>query len=236
MIYFCLIGWHYNQKEYYQGLKWMNDNNPEMKVFWNCRKEPPDSIKNNFDYEMFPNEGLEWGGYQQLYEKFKFKEEDIIFFTHDDIIIKNWEFVNLCIQQVGDKFDIIGNGQNYGFSMDPDGIITPGNKNEYSPFAAIKTWKEVAVNKEFFDKPLKCMTVRGSFICITGKALKELKGFEWFSDPYDGKNPDLQCGNIMVNLNGYKFTKTFGEDRIAYMSKEYAESEFISELARGKEK
>ena len=78
MIYFCLIGWHYNQKEYYQGLKWMNDNNPEMKVFWNCRKEPPDSIKKNFDYEMFPNEGLEWGGYQQLYEKFKFKEEDII--------------------------------------------------------------------------------------------------------------------------------------------------------------
>jgi len=80
------------------------------------------------------------------------------------------------------------------------------------------------------------MTVRGSFICTTGKALKELNGFEWFSDPYDGKNPDLQWGNIMVNLNGYKFTKTFGEDRIAYMSKEYAESEFISELARGKEK
>ena len=51
---------------------------------------------------------------------------------------------------------------------------------------------------------------------------RNLNGFEWFSDPYDGKNPDLQWGNIMVNLNGYKFTKTFGEDRIAYMSKEYA--------------
>ena len=38
MIYFCIIGWHYNQEEYYQGLKWMNDNNQDMKVFWNCRK------------------------------------------------------------------------------------------------------------------------------------------------------------------------------------------------------
>ena len=118
MIYFCIIGWHYNQEEYYQGLKWMNDNNPEMKVFWNCRKEPPDSIKNNFDYEMFSNKGLEWGGYQQIIEKFDFTDDDIIFFTHDDIIIKDWEFVNLCIEQVGEKFDIIGNGQNYGFYLD----------------------------------------------------------------------------------------------------------------------
>ena len=40
----------------------------------------------------------------------------------------------------------------------------------------------------------------------------------------------------MVNLNGYKFTKLFGKDRIAYMSAEYANSDFISELARGGEK
>ncbi|SVC94864.1 uncharacterized protein METZ01_LOCUS347718, partial [marine metagenome] len=189
----------------------------------------------NFDYEMSPNVGLDWGSYQQIYEKFKFTDDDIIFFTHDDIIIKSWDFANLCIEQVGEKFDIIGNGQNYLFYLDPDAIITPGNKNEYRPFAAIKTWKEVAVNKEFFDKPLQCMTVRGSFICTTGEALKKLNGFEWFSDPYDGKNPDLQWGNIMVNLNGYKFTKTFGTDRIAYMSAEYANSDFISELARGGE-
>ena len=233
MIYFCVIGWHYNQEEYYQGLKWMNDNNPDMKVFWNCRKEPPDSIKNNFDYEMFPNEGLEWGGYQQIYEKFDFEDEDIIFFTHDDIVIKNWEFVNLCIEQVGEKFDVIGNGQNWGFGLDPDAIITPGNTNEYRPYASIKTWKEVAVNKDFFDRPMNCMTIRGSFLCTTGKALKELNGFEWISDPYDGKNPDIQWGNIMVNLNGYKFTKTFGGNRIAYMSKHLNESEFILELARG---
>ena len=38
---------------------------------------------------------------------------------------------------------------------------------------------------------------------------------------------------LIVSLNGYKFTKMFGEDRVAYMSKEYANSEFISELARG---
>ena len=73
--------------------------NISLKVFWNCRKEPPDSIKNNFDYEMFPNEGLEWGGYQQIYEKFKFEDEDIIFFTHDDIVIKTYDDYHNYIQK-----------------------------------------------------------------------------------------------------------------------------------------
>jgi hypothetical protein len=236
MIYFCVVGWHYNQKEYYQGLKWMDENNPEMEVFWNCRKDPPKYIKDNFDWKLFSNDGLEWGAYQQVVDHLDFEDDDIIFFTHDDIIIKDWGFVNLCVQQIGDSFDVIGNGRNYGFYLDPDAIITPGNENEYRPFAAIKTWKEVAINKEFYENPMQCMTVRGSFVCMNGKSIKEVNGFEWFSDPYDGKNPDLQWGNIMVNLNGYKFTKTFGQDRIAYMSTEYAESDFISELARGGEK
>ena len=236
MVRFIVCGWHMNQPTLIEGLAELQKDNPnDVHVFWSCHREPTDFIKENFDYKVFFNGGEEYGAYEQAINYLDIDDNDLCFFMHDDLVIKDWEFVNLCVQQVGDKFDVIGNGQNYGFYLDPDAIITPENENEYIPFAAIKTWKEVAVNKEFFDKPMNCMTIRGSFLCTTGKALKELNGFEWFSDPYDGKNPDLQWGNIMVNLNGYKFTKIFGEDRIAYISKEYANSDFISELARGGE-
>ena len=63
---------------------------------------------------------------------------------------------------------------------------------------------------------------------------KQIKGFDYINDPYDGAMKNLQWANIMVNMNGYKITKTFGTNRIGYLSTKYADSDFIYELERGK--
>ena len=42
--------------------------NDNINVFYSCHKEPTNLIKDNFEWKLFENKGLEWGGYQQAYE------------------------------------------------------------------------------------------------------------------------------------------------------------------------
>ena len=78
-IQFIIVGWHYNQKEYYEGLKYLNDNNDLIDVFWCCHQEPNEFVKNNFDYKVYPNEGLEWGAYQQSVDHLQPADDTILF-------------------------------------------------------------------------------------------------------------------------------------------------------------
>ena len=232
-IQFIIIGWHYFP-DYINDLIELKNSNDNINVFWVCRKDPPQIIKDNFDWKLFDNIGLEWGGYVQGVNHLNLNDDDFIFFTHDDIIIKDWSFINLCLSSTY-KFDVMANGMNYGFYLDPNAIITPNNTEESIPFGSINTWLDVATNKELFDTPLQCYTtIRGSFICMTYFNYKRINGFEYINDPYDGKMENIQWGNIMVNLNGYKFNKIFGNDRMGYLSDRYADSDFIYELERGK--
>jgi hypothetical protein len=231
-IQFIIIGWHYFP-DYINDLIELKTNNDNVNVFWVCRKEPPQIVKDNFDWKIFDNVGLEWGGYNQGASYLTLDDDDVIFFTHDDIIIKDWNFLNICLSNLS-QFNIIGNGLNYGFNLDPNAIITPNNTEEVIPYGSINTWLDVATTKELFDIPLHCKTIRGSFICTTYSSFKRINGFDYIIDPYDGKMVDLQWANIMVNLNGYKYTRVFGHNKIGYLSNTYADSDFIYELERGK--
>ena len=44
-IQFIVVGWHYHQQEFYEGLKELEDTNEEISVFWSCHKEPIKYIK-----------------------------------------------------------------------------------------------------------------------------------------------------------------------------------------------
>ena len=51
-IQFIVVGWHYHQMEFYEGLKELNETNDDINVFWSCHKEPIDYVKDNFDYQL----------------------------------------------------------------------------------------------------------------------------------------------------------------------------------------
>ena len=54
-----------NQTEFIEQLKFINDNNENIEVFWACHKEPIDLVKNNFNWKLYENVGLEWGVYNK---------------------------------------------------------------------------------------------------------------------------------------------------------------------------
>lgn len=237
-IQFIILGWHYSPIEYQQELLELIesnkfDNKVEIKVFWVCKKEPPQFIKDNFEYKIYPNEGLEWKGYNEGFNDLDLDDETVVFFTHDDLKIKDWAFVPIIIDRLraGDK--IVGNGANPCFNLDPNAIITPNNVDEPFPFGSKYTWKEVAINKEFYTKPGFCRNVRASFMAMKSGTFKEMKGLEWLIDPYNGASKNLLWANILINLNGYKWTKLFGSNKISFLSGTYKISEFIDELERG---
>ena len=39
-VQFIIVGWHYNQNEFYEGLKELTEINDDIKVFFSCHKEP----------------------------------------------------------------------------------------------------------------------------------------------------------------------------------------------------
>ena len=59
---FIIVGWHFDAfPEFIDQLIDLNTNNDVINIFWSCHKEPTDKVKNNFDYKVFPNLGLEDG-------------------------------------------------------------------------------------------------------------------------------------------------------------------------------
>ena len=64
-IQFIVVGWHYNQSEFYESLSEVEQTNESVDVFWTCHKEPPQEIKDSFDWKLFDNLGEEFIAYQQ---------------------------------------------------------------------------------------------------------------------------------------------------------------------------
>ena len=62
-IQFIIVGWHFEAfPEFIDGLLELQNTNSEfINIFWSCHKEPSQRIKDNFQYKVFPNLGLEDG-------------------------------------------------------------------------------------------------------------------------------------------------------------------------------
>ena len=223
-IQFIIVGWHFeNFPELIDQLIEVNQND-EVNVFWSCHNEPPNKIKNNFSYRLFPNLGLEDGAYQQALDYLDIKDDTILFLMHDDLIIKDWNFVNVCLGLLNEGYKVIGNGINYPLNLDPN-ETKRGKKY-------IDIVKEEC--KSIFSTPLFCYTIRESFMCIKRGDLKEIGDFEviW-EEPLpdkEGKYHIGGMGNTQQSLLGYKLTKIFGKEKFAYLSNNYQDSNYLFEF------
>ena len=247
-IQFIVVGWHYHQIEFYEGLKDLADSNSNIDVFWSCHKEPIEYVKQNFAYQLFPNIGEEFVAYQQAIDYLKLSDDTVCFFIHDDVIIKNWEFIYKCIEKLQSGYKFLGNCFNYPMQeLDPRLIYAEqGISEEFDN----KTMAEYAQDETqyMFDRKISpLLIIRGSFICCMYKDLKTLHGFEprkeaWvgpeWSDVYQtycyrGAKGLGKFGNMFMFMFSYKITRIFGPNVISYLSNRYLDSDFIYEMGRG---
>jgi len=249
-IQFIVTGWHYNQPEYYDGLYNLKEENDMISVFWSCHKDPPKDIKDRFEWKLFFNGGEEGGAYDQALEYLNLEDDEtIIFFMHDDLIIKNWEFVGICVQNLNNNIKIIGNCRDYNDTFDPSSLTIPGISEEFDN----KTFKDYVKpeNQHLFDKPINMIRVRLSFMCTRYKYIKQIGGFEprkeayvppltgkdeWSDtgEPhYRGRKGLSPFGNVFPGLVMYKINKVLGPQSIAHLSDRYLDSDYIYELGRG---
>ena len=226
-IQFIITGWHYNQEDYINGLKDLNEMNEAIDIFWSCHKEPPKIVKDNFKYQVFPNEGLEDGAYQQALDVLELEDYTILFCMHDDLIIKNWEFVHTCINML-DKYKVVANCMNYPMTVDPNAMAGDKKFIDY-----VKPECKPMFDQVFHNMP----TIRESFLCMRYIDLKRIGEFEvvW-EEPQQDENGNYAIGgigNTQQTLLAYKVIKVFGVESIGYLGDRYLDSPYIYELARG---
>ena len=227
-IQFIVVGWHYSYPEWINGLIELNSQNENIDVFWSCHREPTDIVKENFNWKLFENIGLEEGAYTQALEYLDLDDETILFLVHDDLIIKDWNFISVCVNALG-KYKVLGNGINYPAMFDPQKIERDKKNIEW----VSADWRYL------FKEPMMCKTIRSSFLVIKWKDLNRVGGFNpiWLSPDLDEDGNAINyggIGNLGQTIVGYKFTKIFGKDSIGYLSNEYLNSKYVYECARGK--
>lgn len=227
-IQFIVVGWHFDAfPELIDGLIQLNQSNELIDVFWTCHKEPNDIVKQNFKYKVFPNIGLEDGAYQQALDYLDLSDDTILFLIHDDLVIKDWNFINICLEWLNRGIAFIGNGMNYSATFNPNEIVR--NK------IAVEWVKPES--KYLFNSTANVLTIRESFICTMRKYLKQIHDFEviW-EEPVPDENGKYHIGgigNLQQTMLGYKITKVFGPEKVAYLSNTYQDSNFLYECARG---
>ena len=248
-IQFIITGWHYNQLDTYKNFKELIDQNNSIKVFWSCHNEPIDYIKENFDYKVFFNGAEECGAYDQAIDYLKLDDDTICFFLHDDLVVKDWEFINICLSKINQGFKIIGNGRDYADTFDPFRITEIGISEEFDG-ATFKDYVKEE-NQHMFDQKMPIVKVRPSFICMKASDVNLMGGFEpkksayippltkmneWCENDephYRGTKGLGSYGNLFPALVCYKMNKVFGHEKITWLSNTYVDSEYIYECQRG---
>ena len=248
-IQFIVTGWHFNQSSLIDGLYELEKDNDIVEVFWSCHKEPPKEIKDKFKWKLFFNGGEECGAYDQAINYLHLDEETICFFMHDDIIIKDWNFVDICLQKLG-THKVIGNCRDYTDTLDPNSLTIPGISEEFDN----KTFRDYVKpeNQHLFDEEINMLKVRPSFMCMKYRDVKKIGGFEprkeasvspivgkdeWSDtgEPhYRGRKGLSPFGNVFPGLVMYKINKVLGAESITYLSNRYLDSDYIYEMGRGK--
>ena len=231
----------YSDGEYLESLRYLEKENDNISIFWSCNTEPPKTIKENKNFIINQNVGFEWGAYKKAldYLNYKLDDDTILFLMHDDLIIKDWAFINKCIEMLDNGAKIIGNGANYSMQFNPfeEARLSYWLRNNDKLIDYVDN-----ENKHFYNENLLVKSVRGSFICTKLSYLNEVGGLEYVKKGSPGintKTPDVEgvigngryesFGNTSLYLNAYKFTKIFGFDKIKYLSPYYCVSDYIIE-------
>jgi RimJ/RimL family protein N-acetyltransferase len=244
-IQFIICGWWYDEfdgrkgiTDFIDGLIELQKDNEFIDVFWSCHKEPTKLVKDNFKYKVFENVGLEWGAYNKAFNHLDLDDDTIVFCIQDDMVIKDWSFVNACVKHISMGAKIIGNGFNYPM------LFKPQSEARLSYWLKTKDKLIDYVreeNKHMFDVNVEALSIRGSFMCTRYDHIKQINGFEYVNKELtygvkeDGREFLLTdpYGNTSLYLNAYKFTKYFGRDKMKWLSNEYRKSPYMIECGRG---
>jgi len=252
-IQFIIVGWYYNHDTLLEGLKQLKETHDNVNVFYSCHKEPTQFVKDNFDWKLFDNVGEEQVAYQQALDYLNLEPDTYYFFMNDDLVIKDWDFVNQCITKLDNGFKVVGNGWNPGFkAYNPLVTIPIGITEQFDGMQSIDYVKDE--NRYFFKGPLEMFMARGSFWCMHSKTIKDIGGFEpkkeaWVpvnfnengrpyyrgcKDQAETKTGGMaRFGNLFANLTIYKINKLYGKESITWLSSRYRDSDYIYELERG---
>ena len=242
-IQFIVCGWWYdewdgkkNQTEFIDALYELKEENKALDVMWTCHKPPPKIITEKFDYKEYENIGLEWGAYDKVLNDMDLDDDTFLFFIQDDMVIHDWSFINVCITHFHQypTTKIIGNGWNYPWEIDPleEARLSYWLKTN-------DTWKDYAKpeNQHLFKEKLNCWSMRGSFFASKMGYIREVGGFDYVNYPLitmpDGSDSRDPNGNTSEYLNGYKFTKVFGQRGMKYLSDQYRFSMYMTECGAG---
>lgn len=226
---FIVVGWHFDSfSDLVQKLKLLNESNEELDVFWSCHREPSQTIKENFSYKVFPNLGLEDGAYQQALDFLNIPDETILFLIHDDLLIKDFGFIEESMLKLSQGYAFVGNGRNYPAYIDLNKLVRGKNIMEFIKPEA----------QHLFNKSETVLTIRESYMCTTRKYLKDIYDFEvvW-EEPQPDVNGNYHIGgigNLQQSLLGYKINRVFGPNKVSYLSDTYQDSHYLYEYARGK--
>ena len=229
----------------------MKMNSDDVHVFWACHREPTEEIREKFDHKVFFNAAEECGAYQQAIDYLDLEDDTVCFFIHDDMIVKDWGFIQICINYLEQGYKVIGNGRDYNDNIDPMKVCNKGiGISEEFDGATLKDYVKPE-NKHLFDRPLNIVKVRHSFMCMKYKDVKAIGGFEpckeayipplfkkdeWCENDephYRGSKGLSSFGNIFPALNCYKMNKVFGYQKIAWLSQTYVDSKYLYECQRG---
>ena len=249
-IQFIICGWHMNRENLIDGLYELKEQNKDyIDVFWSCHRKPTEEIKDKFECKEFFNGGEECGAYDQAVEYLNLSDNTVCFFLHDDLIIKDFSFINICLEILNEGYVVVGNGRDYTENLDPFKKSEIGITEEFDG-AYFKDYVKEE-NQYMFDKQMSIVKVRPSFICMKYKDVKAMNGFEprieaytpplvkkdeWCENDephYRGTKGLGSFGNLFPALVSYKMNKVFGQEKITYLSNNYVDSDYIYECQRG---
>jgi len=214
-ICFCLAGWHFERAM----LKLLAELPGADTYIVSHRplEQVPSFVTGQLAHDRllcFPNLGYDWGCYQQFINTNIWRQYDVIFFMHDDLLIQDLAFVGHALELLDGGFHVIGNGRNSSFYDWP-------HRQPYS--YAHSHW--IPPSLEFLHD-----TVRGSFLALPKDALARLGSFEVFWDPF---HMSVGWGNRSLIASSGKMQFLFGEKTFAFLSDDYLVSDYIEEMERG---
>jgi len=212
----CVVGWHF-RPEVFASLASI----PRLTVFLLSHKplqEIPKVVLDQLGSErifFMPNEGYDWGAFQQFIELGLYKNFRNVFFMHDDLQIVDTGFRDACGELLVRGHVMVGNGR-------------AGSRSNWftRAYPAVYSHSEwLPVSDQF-----QHATVRGSFFAMTSDALNRLGKFEVFWDRF-GATPNF--GNWSLVSSCGRAEARLGGKGITWLSDEYLKSRFIVEGKRG---
>lgn len=212
----CVVGWHFS-KEVLASLATI----PQLTIHVAChkpRERVPAYVSEFVDSQnlhILPNEGYDWGAFQQFLELGLHSAYRNVFFLHDDLRILDTGFRDACNERLDAGFIMVGNGR--------AGSRSNWLKRAYPAVYSNSVWLPPSQDFEH-------ATVRGSFFAMTSKTLARLGHFEVFWDRFSA-TPNF--GNWSLVSSCGRAEATLGGKGITWLGDTYLESRFILEGKRG---